>query len=84
MVRASAKSYLHVWCVTSPEQYVDVIEALEADADTQRQLRTDLSYEAFAQVSDYDDAIDLELSKRSGECNQQLLRYGKILTSKRS
>lgn len=76
MVRASAKSYQWVWSVTSPEQYPAIIETLVMGEEEQLQLRTDLSREAFGNVSDYDDAIDMELSMRADEYKKQELRYG--------
>jgi phosphoribosylaminoimidazolecarboxamide formyltransferase / IMP cyclohydrolase len=56
MVRAAAKNHNSVGIVTSPEQYTEVAEAVEAGG-TSFELRRRLAAEAFFHTASYDAAI---------------------------
>ncbi len=56
MVRAAAKNYRHVGIVSSPEQYVEVAEAVERGG-LDDDLRKNLAAEAFFRTASYDAAI---------------------------
>ncbi|WP_099332973.1 bifunctional phosphoribosylaminoimidazolecarboxamide formyltransferase/IMP cyclohydrolase [Actinomyces minihominis] len=53
MIRAAAKNYSSVACITSPTQYPDLIDALRNGGTTAEQRRT-WATSAFQQVADYD------------------------------
>ncbi len=56
MIRAAAKNHAHIAVVTSPDQYVDVIAALNAGG-TSAQQRQIMARDAFQRIFDYDEAI---------------------------
>ena len=63
MIRAAAKSFPYVLVVTSPDQYDEVAERLEAGkVDTE--LRARLALAAFRHTARYDGAISLDLARR--------------------
>jgi phosphoribosylaminoimidazolecarboxamide formyltransferase / IMP cyclohydrolase len=57
LVRAAAKNHADVAISTSPEQYGDILEQLEANGGTDRTLRDRLAAEAFEHTAKYDRAI---------------------------
>ena len=58
MVRSSAKNHTHVAIVTAPDQYADLLVALEAnDGATDLALRKRLAAAAFAHTAGYDAAV---------------------------
>ncbi len=63
MIRAAAKSFPHVLVVTSPEQYDEVAERLEAGR-VDAELRARLALAAFRHTARYDGAISLDLARR--------------------
>lgn len=68
LIRSAAKNHQWVTVVTAPDQYDDVVEALERGAGaTSIALRRDLAARAFARVSAYDHAIASYLSRRSDD-----------------
>ena len=58
MVRSSAKNHAHVAIVTAPDQYAELLAALEAnDGATDLALRKKLAAAAFAHTAGYDAAV---------------------------
>jgi phosphoribosylaminoimidazolecarboxamide formyltransferase / IMP cyclohydrolase len=57
LVRAAAKNHADVVISTSPEQYGDILEQLDAKGGTDRTLRDRLAAEAFEHTAKYDRAI---------------------------
>jgi phosphoribosylaminoimidazolecarboxamide formyltransferase / IMP cyclohydrolase len=58
MVRSSAKNHAHVAIVTAPDQYADLLSALDAnDGATDLALRKRLAAAAFAHTAGYDAAV---------------------------
>jgi phosphoribosylaminoimidazolecarboxamide formyltransferase/IMP cyclohydrolase len=58
MVRSSAKNHAHVAIVTAPDQYADLLAALDAnDGATDLALRKRLAAAAFAHTAGYDAAV---------------------------
>jgi phosphoribosylaminoimidazolecarboxamide formyltransferase / IMP cyclohydrolase len=64
MVRAAAKNHASVAIVTSPEQYPDVLGALEATGSIDDRLRRGLAVAAFAHTAAYDARIAEALPER--------------------
>src|SRR6186713_1982926 len=85
MLRSAAKNYRSVTVVTDPDDYADVIDALQAnDGETTLQLRERLAIKVFVTTSKYDGAIADFLNKEK-ECASSFslslplvatLRYG--------
>jgi phosphoribosylaminoimidazolecarboxamide formyltransferase/IMP cyclohydrolase len=66
MVRSAAKNFDSVAVVTSPDQYADVLEKLQAgNGKLDRNTRYELAVAAFNRVARYDDAISTYLSSRT-------------------
>jgi phosphoribosylaminoimidazolecarboxamide formyltransferase/IMP cyclohydrolase len=61
MVRAAAKNHASVAVITSPDQYDEVIAALDRGADVPLGLRAALAVEAFRHTAAYDARIAAEL-----------------------
>lgn len=58
MVRSAAKNHAHVAVITAPDQYADVLAALEANnGATDLALRKKLASAAFAHTAAYDAAV---------------------------
>ena len=58
MVRSSAKNHAHVAIVTAPDQYAELLAALDAhDGATDLALRKKLAAAAFAHTAGYDAAV---------------------------
>lgn len=86
MLRASAKNFTHVWVLSDPLDYGEVLEALKhGDSAAARALRRQLAAKAFQHVAFYDTVIagylrgeedpfpeELTLAYH----RQQVLRYG--------
>lgn len=74
MVRAAAKNFQHVACITSPDSYAEVQEELLNTNEISLRTREKLALKAFTQIAAYDFSIAVELSHRleSGKA----LRYG--------
>ena len=81
MVRAAAKNHPSVAVVTSPQQYGDVVEAVNNDGFTLEQ-RKHLALEAFSHTARYDTAVSTWLASQLGADNPVSstdttpLRYG--------
>lgn len=65
LVRAAAKNHAHVAIATSPEQYGDLISALETHGGTDLNQRRRLAHEAFEHTAAYDRGIADFLSGES-------------------
>jgi phosphoribosylaminoimidazolecarboxamide formyltransferase/IMP cyclohydrolase len=73
MVRSAAKNFDAVAVVTSPGQYSDVLEKLQAgNGKLDRKTRYELAVAAFNQVARYDDAISTYLSSRTPDGTSSL------------
>ena len=72
MVRAAAKNYTHVACLTSPDEYPGIIEELKTSGGLSLETRQALALKAFVAISAYDLSIAVELSRHLGS----RLRYG--------
>ena len=78
LIRAAAKNYENVVCISSSSQYEKLIEILKNDCSTDISIRKNLASEAFKKSSDYDFRISSYLNKESVENNSVIreLRYG--------
>ena len=78
LIRAAAKNYENVVCISTSSQYEKLIEILKDDCSTNISTRKNLAYEAFKKSSDYDFRISSYLNKESVENNSVIreLRYG--------
>jgi phosphoribosylaminoimidazolecarboxamide formyltransferase/IMP cyclohydrolase len=78
LIRAAAKNYENVVCVSSSSQYEKLIEILKDDCSTDISTRKNLASEAFKKSSEYDLKIFSYLKKDSVEDNSLIkeLRYG--------
>ncbi len=87
MIRAAAKNHASVTVVTDPDDYGDVIAAIEANGgSTTQEYRARLAAKAFARTATYDSAIttwlsgvlggDLPDGFAAGGVRKQVLRYG--------
>ena len=87
MIRAAAKNHAAVTVVTDPDDYGDVIAAIEEnDGATTADTRARLAAKAFARTAAYDSAIASWLSGElggelpngfaAGGARKQVLRYG--------
>ncbi|MEM9062641.1 MAG: bifunctional phosphoribosylaminoimidazolecarboxamide formyltransferase/IMP cyclohydrolase [Pseudomonadota bacterium] len=85
MIRAAAKNHAHVAVVTDPEDYEDVLSALE-DGGTSIGQRQQLAATAYARTAAYDAAVSSWFADHAGEpaprrrafagTLRQELRYG--------
>lgn len=57
LVRAAAKNHSHVAVATSPQQYGELLSALETNGGTDTKLRRQLAHEAFEHTAAYDRGI---------------------------
>ena len=87
MIRAAAKNHAAVTIVTDPEDYGEVIAAIDENGgSTTPEQRARLAAKAFARTASYDGAIttwlsgelggDLPSGFASGGVRKQVLRYG--------
>ena len=65
LVRAAAKNHAHIAVATSPEQYGDLIAAIESQGGTDGTFRRRLAHEAFEHTAAYDRGIADFLSGES-------------------
>ncbi|PJF30873.1 MAG: bifunctional phosphoribosylaminoimidazolecarboxamide formyltransferase/inosine monophosphate cyclohydrolase [Phototrophicales bacterium] len=63
LLRAAAKNFFHVACVSDPADYNRVIASLRATGDIDLAIRRDLAVKAFAHTSEYDTAIHAFLAR---------------------
>ncbi|MBS1041547.1 bifunctional phosphoribosylaminoimidazolecarboxamide formyltransferase/IMP cyclohydrolase [Gluconobacter cerinus] len=85
MIRAAAKNFDHVTILTSPQQYGDFVQSLDAGG-TYLSERRDYAGAAYAHTASYDGMISRWFAERAGEllppvltlsgCRDELLRYG--------
>jgi phosphoribosylaminoimidazolecarboxamide formyltransferase/IMP cyclohydrolase len=54
LIRAAAKNYENVLCISSSSQYLKLIEILKGDCSTDISTRKNLAAQAFKKSSDYD------------------------------
>jgi phosphoribosylaminoimidazolecarboxamide formyltransferase / IMP cyclohydrolase len=88
LVRAAAKNHAYVTVVTSPDQYVTVLEQVAAHHATTFDVRRQLAGEAFEHTARYDRAIADYFAKTGGRdevfpanlhfqlTRKEVLRYG--------
>ncbi len=62
LIRAAAKNFFHVACVSQPSDYQRVISALKISGDIDIALKRELAIKAFTHTRDYDTAIHAYLS----------------------
>ncbi len=72
MIRAAAKNYAHVACVTSASDYPALQKEITETGGVSLETRTYLSLKTFSTIAAYDLSIATELSRQFG----QGLRYG--------
>ena len=72
MIRAAAKNYAHVGCLSSPSDYLKVGAELKEQGGLSENTRKELALKAFVNIASYDLAIAVELSNQMGSS----LRYG--------
>ncbi len=88
MIRASAKNYEHVVIVTSPSDYIDIVNEIKVNLDIDQVTRLKLAHKAFSHTAYYDSIISNYLNTKLDTTihfNQELtiplklsqvLRYG--------
>ena len=75
MVRSAAKNWESVVIVVNPEDYDTVIKELEANGDTSRETRLQLSAKAYTHTAEYDIMIESWMREKSGLNEKLLLEY---------
>ena len=78
LIRAAAKNYENVTCISSSSQYDKLIRIIKEDCSTDISFRKTLAFEAFEKSSTYDSIISGYLNPESIKKNTELreLRYG--------
>ena len=81
LIRAAAKNYENVVCISSKDQYDELISILDNDCETGIEYRKKLAYQAFQKSSDYDYKISSYLVNENIKTNLDKdtikeLRYG--------
>ena len=81
LIRAAAKNYENVTCISSKDQYDELISILKNDCKTDIEYRKRLAFEAFQKSSDYDFKISSYLNSKkidtiSDKDPVKELRYG--------
>jgi phosphoribosylaminoimidazolecarboxamide formyltransferase/IMP cyclohydrolase len=78
LIRAAAKNYENVTCISSSSQYDKLIRIIKEDCSTDISFRKTLAFEAFEKSSTYDSIISGYLNPESVKKNTELreLRYG--------
>ena len=75
LIRAAAKNYENVTCISSSSQYDRLIRIIKEDCSTDISFRKTLAFEAFEKSSTYDSIISGYLNPESEKKNIEL-RYG--------
>jgi len=75
LIRAAAKNYENVTCISSSSQYDKLIRIIKEDCSTDISFRKTLAFEAFEKSSTYDSIISGYLNPGSASKNTEL-RYG--------
>ena len=78
LIRAAAKNYENVTCVSSSSQYDNLIKIIKGNCSTDMSLRKSLAIEAFEKSSTYDSRIFAYLNQESNNNISEVreLRYG--------
>ena len=78
LIRAAAKNYENVTCVSSSSQYDNLIKLIKGNCSTDMSLRKSLAIEAFEKSSTYDSRIFAYLNQESNNNISEVreLRYG--------
>ena len=78
LIRAAAKNYENVTCISSSSQYDKLIEIMKGDCSTDISFRKTLAFEAFELSSSYDSIISGYLNPKFSKKNSEIreLRYG--------
>ena len=78
LIRAAAKNYENVVCISSSSQYEELVKVLKTNCSTDISTRKKLALEAFKKSSNYDSKIFSYLNKEDVEGNSKIreLRYG--------
>ena len=75
MVRSAAKNWESVVIVVNPEDYDTVIKELEANGDTSRETRLQLSAKAYTHTAEYDMMIAGWMREKAGLNEKLFLEY---------
>ena len=75
MVRSAAKNWESVVIVVNPEDYDTVIAELEANGDTSRETRLQLSAKAYTHTAEYDMMIAGWMREKAGLSEKLFLEY---------
>ena len=75
MVRSAAKNWESVVIVVNPEDYDTVIKELEANGDTTRETRLQLSAKAYTHTAEYDMMIAGWMREKAGLNEKLFLEY---------
>ena len=75
MVRSAAKNWESVVIVVNPEDYDTVIKELEANGDTSRETRLQLSAKAYTHTAEYDMMIASWMREKAGLNEKLFLEY---------
>lgn len=67
LVRAAAKNHAFTTIATSPEQYAEILEAVQQHGGTDLALRRRLAQAAFTRTAAYDQAISQYFIEQSGD-----------------
>jgi len=78
LIRAAAKNYENVVCISSSSQYEELVKVLKTNCSTDISTRKELALEAFKKSSNYDSKIFSYLNKEDVKGNSKIreLRYG--------
>ena len=78
LIRAAAKNYENVTCISSSSQYEKLIKIIKGNCSTDMSLRKSLAIEAFEKSSTYDSRIFGYLNQESTNNSSKVieLRYG--------
>ncbi|MBT6224385.1 MAG: bifunctional phosphoribosylaminoimidazolecarboxamide formyltransferase/IMP cyclohydrolase PurH, partial [Cryomorphaceae bacterium] len=78
LIRAAAKNYENVLCISSSSQYLKLIEILKGDCSTDVSTRKNLAAQAFKKSSDYDSKIFSYIDEETIQEDSVIreLRYG--------
>ncbi|MGI9455497.1 MAG: bifunctional phosphoribosylaminoimidazolecarboxamide formyltransferase/IMP cyclohydrolase [Aeoliella sp.] len=71
MVRGAAKNHAFVTIASNPDQYADILGAIQSNGTTTLEFRRRLAAEAFAHTADYDTAIASYFAKEQTADREQ-------------
>ncbi|MCP4191468.1 MAG: bifunctional phosphoribosylaminoimidazolecarboxamide formyltransferase/IMP cyclohydrolase [Planctomycetaceae bacterium] len=84
LVRAAAKNHAFVTIATAPEQYADILQAVQDSGSTSFEQRQKLAGAAFARTAVYDSAISQYFSQQLGQGDESLPERLNIQLQRRS